>query len=470
MSESFETARPASAAVIRDLPHSIESEEFVLSACFIDGAETLMRCQEAGVGPDTMYESKHTTVMAAMLDLHALQLPIDVGSVAQLLRDRRELDQIGSYSFLTQISSRMPTTATAAYHIEVCRRQHLLRQLIRGATGLVEECYNYSGSFDERINPGIERLTALLGGRQTARNWPQAVKEAEDATRERMKPPEQRKASEIELSWGLADFDRFFQPIEVGELVVIGGYTSSGKSSLLRNVMWNFARAGHPALMETVETLDYEEAINFAAQLSGIRSRGRLHELHPRDQEKLLGTFQEMLVPHFAVSHEDHNVRSIFGRALAFKRKNDGKLRALGVDYLQLLEDVQRARTSSERAIAIGNVTGACKQFATREKLAVLLLSGFNREYIKGNNREPLLSDLEGGSAIEKDASRVLLLHIPTEYYLHEMKYTQSLTADATEQPRFFVKVIQAKGRNAGTSSLALYFHRETKRFEMIAR
>lgn len=467
MSESFESAKPAG-MIGRSLPHSIEAEEFLLSCCLIDGADVLLRCQAAGVLPVSFYDTKHQIIFATMLDMHAAQKPIEAGILAEELKATKQFDVIGGYGFITQVSSRIPTTAQAGYFIGKVIEQALLRDIIRRSTTIVEECYNYSGSIEDRIAPEIERLNGLLIGQQQARSWPQAVKEAELATRERMKPPEQRKRAEIELSWGIPDFDRFFNPIELGELVVIGGYTSSGKSSLLRQVEWNMAKALNSVLMETIETRDVEEAINFAAHISGIRSRGRLDELHEREAEKLLASFETMKLPHFSVCHEDHSLRSIFGRALMFKRKH--KLRALGIDYLQLLEDVQRARNSGERAIALGNVTSGCKQFATREELAILLLSGFNREYVKDGNREPRLSDLEGGSAIEKDASRVLLLHIPTEYTLNGVSYTQSPTADSEEQPRLFVKVIQAKGRNSGTSSVGMMFRRETKSFEQIAR
>lgn len=472
MSETFEDSQPArsSAGLPRREPvASLEAEEYLLSCCFIDGPDVLMRCQAAGVFPGSFYDPKHGIVMSAMLDLHAAQQSIDIASVAEHLKATKQIDQIGGWAFLTQVTSRIPTTAQAGYFIEKVRYYALLREIIRRAQGIIEDAYACKGDLEERVAPGIEKLNGLLIGQQTERAWPQAVKEAEAATRERMKPPEQRKASEIEIPWGIPDFDRFFQPIELGELVVIGGYTSSGKSSLLRNVLWNFAKAGHPAFMETVETRDVEEAINFAAHISGIRSRGRLHELHAKDAGQLLDAFGALSkVGHFSVCHEDHNMRAIFGRALMFKRKH--KLRGLGIDYLQLLEDVQRARTSGERAIALGQVTSGCKQFATREELAVLLLSGFNRDYVRDGNREPRLSDLEGGSAIEKDASRVLLLHIPTEFVLNGVKYTQSVTADSADQPKLFVKVIQAKGRNTGTSSVGMWFIRETKTFQQIAR
>lgn len=469
-SESFETATPAVAAPLaRPLPFSLQAEESLIAGCFLDGSTVLVKAQSAGVTIDAFYERKHAILFAVMLDLHAAQKPISIDTVAQELNSSKKLDVAGGYDFLIQVSTRVPTTAEIAYFIEKVMEQFTLRQLIRRAQMLIEECYGFSGDFDDSVMPSLARLQSTITRQKVDRTWTQAVAEGKAATTERMKPPSERVgASSIELSWGLSDFDRFFQPIELGELVVIGGYTSSGKSSLLRQILWNFAHIGHPALMETIETRDVEEAINYAGHISGIRSRGRLNELHHKDQEQLLAAFDTMDVPHFSVCHDDHCVRDIFARAEMFSRKH--KLRALGIDYLQLLQDVQRARTSSERAIAIGNVTGACKQFATRQEMAVMLLSGFNREYIRNGNREPILSDLEGGSSIEKDASRVLLIHVPTEYTLKGQKFTQSLTADADQQPTLYVKVIQAKGRNSGTSSVGLMFKRVTKTFTQIAQ
>jgi replicative DNA helicase len=110
------------------------------------------------------------------------------------------------------------------------------------------------------------------------------------------------------------------------------------------------------------------------------------------------------------------------------------------------------------------------KRFATAENCAVILLSGFNRQYITAGDREPRLSDLDGSASIEKDASRVLLIDVPADYTLGGVSYQQNITDNPTDAPRFFTKVIQAKGRNQGTATVGLYFRRETKTFQPINR
>lgn len=451
----------------RCLPHSIEAEEQVIACCFIDGAETLSRCIAAHITPASFYEPKHQIVFERMLGMYAAQKPTSIECLAQELTPT-ELERINGWGFLTQISPKSATTLHAPYFIGIVAAFATLRAVILGATAAVETCYQPNVELAD-VQKVVERIPALFDRRDTVRTWTAAVDEAEVETRERMKPLTDRKTSDAQFSWGIGDFDRVFQPIEACELIVIGGYTSSGKSSLLRQVAWSIAKIGHPALIETIEVSDAEEAINLAGHIAGIRSRARLDELHQKDAEQLLKAFADMRVPHFGVSHQDHSWAAMQGRARAFKRKHG--LKFLGVDYLQIMDDVKLIDTRHTRPdFAIGCVTAAAKKFATTERAAVALLSGFNRDYVRDGKRDPKLSDLEGSSSIEKDASRVLLIHVPEAYTLNKVQYTQSLTADPADQARFYVKVIQAKGRNQGTASVGLYFHRETKTFHQIAK
>src|ERR1051325_3379290 len=122
----------------RTLPHSLEAEEYLLSCCLIDGADVLSRCLEARIRPESFFDSKHGIIFERLLDLYNRRAPIDVSVVAEELKTARQLDMVGGYAFLTQVSSRIPTTAQAGYFIEKVREQSLLRETIRSATGAVE--------------------------------------------------------------------------------------------------------------------------------------------------------------------------------------------------------------------------------------------------------------------------------------------------------------------------------------------
>lgn len=150
------------AAVGRTLPFSLEAEEYLLSCCLLDGADVIARCLEAKITPDSFYDSKHGIIFEQLLILYNEKKPIDVSVVAEELKKAKKLDQVNGYAFLTQVSSRIPTTAQTGYFIEKVREQALLRELIRAGTRAVEECYNFSGEIDDFLSEQEARIRKVV--------------------------------------------------------------------------------------------------------------------------------------------------------------------------------------------------------------------------------------------------------------------------------------------------------------------
>lgn len=156
----------------RSLPHSMEAEEYLLSCCLLDGADIVKRCLQAGLGAESFYEPKHGIIFDFILALYNRNAAIDVSVVAEELKTARRLDEVGGYAFLTQVSSRIPTTAQAGYFIDKVREQAMLREIIRSATGAVEDCYNFSGGIDEFRLKTEERILSATRGRMMASGLP----------------------------------------------------------------------------------------------------------------------------------------------------------------------------------------------------------------------------------------------------------------------------------------------------------
>lgn len=149
----------------RDLPHSLEAEEFLLSCCLLDGVDVVTRCLQAGIRAGAFYDTKHGLIYDSILRLFGASKPIDVSIVAEELKTAGQLDQVGGYAFLSQVSSRIPTTAQAGYFIEKVREQALLREIIRTAAGVVEDAYGFSGEIDEFAGAVGQRVMAVTGDR-----------------------------------------------------------------------------------------------------------------------------------------------------------------------------------------------------------------------------------------------------------------------------------------------------------------
>src|SRR5688572_9774854 len=220
-------------AIGRTLPHSLEAEEYLLSCCLLDGADVVSRCLEARIRPESFYDSKHGIVFERLLDLYNRQAPIDISVVAEELKTARQLDQIGGYAFLTQVSSRIPTTAQAGYFIEKVREQALLREIIRSATGAVEDCYGFSGGIDEFVDQIETKIFSVTQNRVS-----ESAKQMREPTREAMNVITKMMMKKGELtgvSSGFKDLDGFMYGFQKTEMIVLAARPSMGKTSLALN-------------------------------------------------------------------------------------------------------------------------------------------------------------------------------------------------------------------------------------------
>jgi len=447
-------------------PHNIESEEQLLSACFLDGIEVITRAINGGVSPASFYAPANQVIFGLMLEQFTTGEAFDVAAIGVLLGQRKQLAEIGGYGYLARVSDRVATTANTGFFIQRVVELAQVRDAIRAATGIVESCYSYTGgSPREHLAQDVDRLHNALAGSAQSRKWADAVKEAKAAAMERMKPLAQRTANTWAVSWPWLDLEKCFLPVEPGELVIIAARPSVGKSSLARQIAWAAAANGLPTLFHTLEVTDAELATNLAANISGIRSRRDLDKLHEKDKAELLASFDALAAPTAAFSAigEDDTVLAMIARANAFKQKNG--LRLWVVDYLGLVADCQNNRQGETTAAAIGRVTRTLKRFATAQSVPVILLCQLNRG-ADVSEGVPKLSNLRDSGRIEEDANRVLLLHRPTTYEVRGQKFTQDPNSSPADERTHYIEVIMAKGRNTGTATVALSFDRPTATFK----
>ena len=449
----------------RTPPHSTQAEEHLLSAAMMDGADVITCAVSAGVTPDSFYVPANRILFAMMLDQFSRSEPIGLAEMGILLNERKQLAEIGGYSYLTKISGSAATTINTKFHIDRVIESAQLRAAIRAATAVVESCYAYTGGTPrEHLGPEIDRLNEAVAIHAQSRSWKDAVNEARDVTVERMKPPAERAANHWAIDWPWLDLQKCLLPIEPGELVILAARPSVGKSSLARQLAWSCVNAAIPTLVHTLEVGDSELATNLAANISGKQARRDLDRMHPADQAELLAAYDALAAPSapFQAIGEDDTALSLISRARAFKSRYG--MRLWVIDHLGLIQDCLETRKGENVATAIGRVTRALKRFATTERVAVLLLCQLNRG-AEGRDGPPMLSHLRDSGRIEEDANRVIFLHRPTEYYADGMKYEQDPYSSPSDERTHYIEVIQAKGRNTGTSTVALSFDRPTATF-----
>jgi replicative DNA helicase len=447
-------AATAAPALGRSLPHSLEAEEYLLSCCLIDGPDVVSRCMEARIRPESFYDPKHGIIFEKLLDLYNNQQPIDISILAEELKTSRQLDAIGGYAFLTQVTTRIPTTAQAAYFIEKVREQALLREIIRTATGAVEDCYNFSGGIDEFVDQVETKIFGVTQNRVS-----ESAKQMREPTREAMNVITKMMMKKGELtgvSSGFKDLDALMWGFQRQEMIILAARPSMGKTSLALN----FAEAaamptkGPPAgvLIFSLEMGASQLALRMLCSRARVNMkllRDGLLSKNGEEQNRLLQAADEFSKAPIFI--DDSSALSIMQlRAKARRIHGRHPLGFIMVDYLQLMSPTD-PRVPREQQVA--EASRGLKQLAKELDVPVLVLSQLNRSSEK-ETRTPRLSDLRESGSIEQDADVVLMLARPRDA---DEKF--QVAADSAE-------LIVAKQRNGPVGDLKLTFLRDITRFE----
>jgi replicative DNA helicase len=438
----------------RELPQSIEAEEFLLACCFIDGAETMARCQEEKLESEAFFAPANRLIFAKLQNLAERNLPIDLAVVAEELRADGTLDGIGGYAYLVQVSSKIPTTAQAAYFIERVRNLHLLRKLIHTATGLVQESFQLSGDVDEFFDKAETEFFKITQNRvsESAKQMAGAIKEAMNVITKMM----MKKGELTGISSGFKDLDALMWGFQKTEMIVLAARPSMGKTSLALN----FAEAAAlpkkgPAAGVLIFSLEMGAA-QLALRMLCARARVNMKLLRDGllskngdEQTRLVAAADEFSKAPIFI--DDSSAISIMQlRAKARRIHARTPLGFIVVDYLQLLSPTD-PRVPREQQVA--EASRGLKALAKELDVPVLVLSQLNRSSEK-DNRTPKISDLRESGSIEQDADVVLMLARPRDA---DEKF--QVAADSAE-------LIVAKQRNGPVGELKLTFLRDITRFE----
>ncbi len=438
----------------RTPPHSAEAEEYLLSCCFLDGADIVSRCLSDKLGPDAFYFPANRVIFSKLVELYNKGTAIDLAILAEELKTGRQLDEIGGYAYLTQISGRIPTTAQATYFIEKVRELHLLRELIKVATGAVESCYSYEGGLGEFVDKIEQDIFKVTQDRVSdgAKGIQETTKNAWIIIDKMMN----HKGELTGITSGYKDLDAMTYGFQKSEMIVLAARPSMGKTSLALNMAEAVAlpRKGNPSatLVFSLEMSGSQLGLRMLCSRARVNMK-MLREgfIKPGGKEyhDLVKAADELSKAPIFIDDSSH-LTIMELRAKARRIHARTPLGFIVVDYLQLLAPVD-SKTPREQQVA--EISRGLKGLAKELDLPVLVLSQLNRASEK-ESRTPRLSDLRESGSIEQDADVVLMLARPKDA---DEKY--QVAADSAE-------LIVAKQRNGPVGELKLTFLRDITRFE----
>src|SRR5437867_4630529 len=430
-------------------PQSLEAEEAVLGGILLDNA-ALDRVTEL-VQADDFYREAHRKVFRAMLDLSARNEPADLITLAEVLKARSELADVGGSAYLAELAERVPTAAHVAQYARIVRDKSILRGLIGAATQIA--MHGYEGSRD--VAEMLDRAEQLIFGISDRKVKPEFVR-ISDLLVESLKTIErlyEQKQAVTGVPSGFHDLDNLTAGFQPSDLVIVAGRPSMGKTALCLNIAEHAAlRADVGVAIFSLEMSKEQLALRMLCSESRVDlKRVRTGHLSDREFPKLAmaaGRLGDASI--FIDDTPALSILELRAKARRLKRDPATKLGLVIVDYLQLMRSTE-GKDSREQEIS--EISRSLKALAKELNVPVIALSQLNRQVESRNPPKPRLADLRESGAIEQDADVIAFI------------YREEVYVEDTDK-KGLAEIIVAKQRNGPVDSVELTFLAECTRLE----
>ena len=440
---------------IRSMPESLAAEAAVLGSMLIDPqcigevVEILER--------DAFYRIEHRYIFDALIGLYEKNKGVGIDAV--LLRDELEkrncLEEAGGVEYIAKILDSVPSAANVTYYAGVVKDKMLLRELISVAGEILDDAYNQTGETREALDEAERRIFAV-----TDKNISGNAAALKDLVVRSFELIENRQGHHVTgLATGYYELDELTCGLQNGEMIIVAGRPSMGKTSLALNIAEHLGSLeGIPVAVFSLEMGRQQLAERFLCSISEIDSQKvRKGLLGDEDYKKLADACAELSEAPIYID-DISTLTPLELRAKARRLRSKHDVKCIIVDYLQLMH-IGSARVES-RQQEITTISRYIKALARELNIPVVVLSQLNRAPEGRADHRPYMSDLRESGSIEQDADVVMLLHREDYYHRGQEDYQQDNTAE----------LIVAKQRNGPTGTVKLIFREKITRFENSSR
>lgn len=443
--------------VLRLPPQAIEAEQSILGSMMLDNRVIDEISSE--LEARDFYRSDHQAIYNQIVQLDEKGEAADVVTVSESLTHLGELDKVGGLAYLGALAKNTPNTGNVKSYAKIVRDRAILRRLIESSNDIIQRSYQPEGRTPEEVLDFAETLIFEIAKNNNQakagfRKIDDLLGEAVDKIEELFKT----KQTVTGVPTGFADLDRKTSGLQDGDLVIVAGRPSMGKTSFSMNLV-EYAAINQdlPVAVFSMEMPGTQLATRMLASLSRVNStKLRTGQLDNDDWPKLTSAIG--LLNQKSIYIDDTPALSpleVRTRARRLAAEHEHGLGLIMIDYLQLMRG-NDSGNNENRTLEISNITRSLKGLAKELECPVIVLSQLNRSLEQRPNKRPVMSDLRESGAIEQDADIIMFI------YRHEVYEPE------TDQ-KGLAEIIIGKQRNGPIGTVRLAFLGEFTRFENYA-
>jgi replicative DNA helicase len=437
-------------------PQSKEAEKGVIGSILRDNA--VLNDIQNIIRPDNFYFDAHQKIFQAINETYNEGKPVDAVILFEVLKQRKQLEDIGGAAYIAELWEAAPTAANAEYYARIVREKALIRNLIHTNTELLRDAYDGIMSADELLGQAERQILEIAekGVTSETHTLEKTLRDAFDRIDSRVNTAH---LSVSGIPTGFVDLDNITAGLQNNEMIIIAARPSVGKTAFSLNLVRHIiVEEKLPVFFVSLE----QSRIELAERLLCCQARVDSHSLRKGhlqsgDIQKLIqagdqlkGNSRDGLVKLFIDDSPAQTMLRISANARRLKLRH--QIRLVVIDYLQLIEPENRRDPRQEQ---VAQISRRLKHLARELQIPVIALAQVNRASEDRQDHKPRLSDLRESGSIEQDADTVMILHRPGKF--------EGGQEDNT------LEIIIAKQRNGPTGEIMLAYLKQYMRYENYA-
>lgn len=451
-------------------PHSPEAEQGVLGCVLLSPKDCLVQVVNQLKGNKVaFYDLRHQTIFAAMMEMQDRNVPIDVITLQQRLKDNGVLENVGGLPYLNALQDAVPSAANLAYWLEIVFDKYLLRRAVFTCTEIVARIYDCEGEVSQLIS---EVQNDILNLPTPDQGGPRPIKAYSERLQARLDNYARGIGMITGLPTGFRYLDRNFGGMHPADVIIVGGDPGAGKTSWAMNVAERVAMRDDGTYGNPVGVVSLEmSAEDLVLRLACSRARVNFHKLRTGcptqgDLERLVVVWPKVINAPIILDDAGgltmHEIRS---RLRSMKHRHG--IRLAIVDYLQLIS-LTKEQMFLGAASGYADVARGLQQAAKELQIPIIIISQLSNEGRKRKKHErPKLTDFRETGAIGDVANFAGILWRPELEPEEEDRMREAIKADpmGNHTLELQMEVLKNKNGPSGTG-VGFEFLRWCMRFE----
>jgi replicative DNA helicase len=436
-------------------PSAVEAERQLLGGLMLDSHSWERIASK--VSAEDFYRPDHRLIFGAIKVLADNDQPCDAVTLSEHLNNLGTLADAGGLGYLGSLTKDSPSAANVVSYANIIRERSLMRELIEVGNDITGSAFQPEGrSGKELVDEAEQRIFQIAEKGARGKSGFSLLKDYCGPLMDELDKRHRQGEDVTGLSTGYKKFDSITQGLHGGDMIIVAGRPSMGKTTLALNIAENAAfnlAQPTPVAVFSMEMGAEQLALRFVSSLGQV-SQGHLRNGRFSDAEwpNISSAIQQMSqAPLFIDDTPALTPTDIRARARRLKRQHNIGL--IVIDYLQLM---QTGRSTENRATEISEISRSLKALARELEVPVIVLSQLNRSVEQRPDKKPQMSDLRESGAIEQDADLILFIYRDEVYNEDTARKGQS-------------DIIIAKHRNGEIGSFVLTFRGQYSRFENYA-